>query len=87
MAKMNWRKAQLHGRRTLDARAEFEVSPAVIKCPRCGHRATTTRARGRAALSASDLAGKTLVCTKCGARQRLDLADVIESIYREGRPR
>jgi hypothetical protein len=55
--------------------------PAIITCTRCGHRATT-RARGFPALGADDLAGKMLVCTACGTRQRFDLAHVDQAAYR-----
>ena len=44
-------------------------APAIITCGHCGHRATT-RARGFPALSAAQLAGKTLACISCGTRQR-----------------
>jgi hypothetical protein len=42
--------------------------PAIVQCDKCGHRATT-RARGFPALGASDLTGKTLICSMCGHRQ------------------
>jgi hypothetical protein len=54
-------------------------TPAIIQCCNCGHRSTT---RGRA-LSATDLVNKTLVCTKCGTRQVVDLSQIIEHTYRE----
>ena len=59
--------------------------PAIITCGNCGHRATT-RSRGFPALTVAQLAGKTLVCISCGARQRFDLGQVIEAVYRERTP-
>ena len=55
--------------------ARMVASPCVITCPCCGHSATL---RGPVA----DLAGKVLRCAQCGARQRLDLAQVIEAEQR-----
>jgi hypothetical protein len=52
------------------------ISPLTLRCVRCGHSAPLP---GRVA----DLAGKTLKCSKCGARQRLDLQQVIAAIYAE----
>jgi ssDNA-binding Zn-finger/Zn-ribbon topoisomerase 1 len=48
---------------------------AFIRCVRCGHCATTS--------NAADLAGKTLRCSRCGQRQRFDLGQIIEEVYRE----
>ena len=52
------------------------ITPLTLRCARCGHCAPLP---GRVA----DLAGKTLKCSKCGARQRLDLAQMIEAAYAE----
>ena len=51
-------------------------SPLVLRCARCGHCAPLPG-------WVADLAGKTFKCTKCGARQRLDLAQVIAAAYAE----
>jgi hypothetical protein len=79
MPRMNWRRARLAGRCTLDIREELgpdarkdaaarwltRNDPAraqdAVACRRCGH---------HAALDASKLAGRILVCTRCGQKQR-----------------
>jgi hypothetical protein len=50
---------------------QTDEGPAIIQCAHCGHR-STTRTRGFPALGVADLAGKTLVCTRCGCTQRFD---------------
>ena len=57
-------------------RSKLSKAELVIRCAGCGHSAVP---RGRVA----DLAGKTLRCTQCGARQRLDMAQIIEAAYRQ----
>ena len=52
------------------------IAPLTLRCARCGHCAPLP---GRVA----DLTGKTLRCTQCGARQRLDLAQIIAAAYAE----
>jgi transcription elongation factor Elf1 len=52
-----------------------QTNTAIIRCARCGHRATLPEV--------ADLTGKTLVCSRCGQRQSLSLAQVIDTIYRE----
>jgi transcription elongation factor Elf1 len=62
--------------------------PAVIQCFKCGHMATAGKRHNR--LSLRELAGKTLVCTRCGQRQRLDeapaLREAIIAAFRQDPP-
>jgi hypothetical protein len=48
-----------------------EEAPAMIQCEKCGH-CGGTRSRGFPALSASDLQGRVLRCSRCGHRQPFD---------------
>jgi hypothetical protein len=49
---------------------------SVITCAACSHSAAIPQC-------AADLAGKTLVCSRCGTRQRIALGQIIEAVYRE----
>lgn len=50
--------------------------PLILKCAACQHCAPLPR-------SVAQLINKTLVCSKCGARHKLDLGEVIKAIYAE----
>jgi hypothetical protein len=52
------------------------ISPLTLRCVRCGHCAPLPR-------RVAELSGRTLRCSKCGTRQRLDLQQVIAAIYAE----
>jgi transcription elongation factor Elf1 len=47
-----------------------------VQCGACGHIAAISA-------RAADLSGKVLVCTHCGQRQCINLAQIIKAVYDE----
>jgi hypothetical protein len=88
VSKLDWRRAKLAGRRTLDGREELGPDARDDAAARWLARHDGARAPGvvvcarcghRAAVDVSRIAGRTIVCSRCGQRQRSSAPS-----YREG---